>query len=114
MTWEEHEVLQVIRRLRRRDLGAWMEAGWVRPAESDRGRHFDETDIARLRLICDLRQTCGVPQDAVPMVLSLVDQVHGLRRHLRSVLEAIERQPEPTRRAILRSLRSGGDKPTDQ
>lgn len=109
MRLTEREVLRVVRRLQRRDLRAWLQAGWVRPTETDHEPVFDDVDVARLRLICDLRKEMAVPTDAVPMVLSLLDQLHGLRRELRSLALAIERQPQETRRAILRDLGSGFD-----
>lgn len=104
MRLSEREVLKTVRRLRRRDLQAWVRAGWVRPARAEDGGVFDETDIARLRLICDLRSEMAVPQDVVPLVLSLLDQVHGLRRELRQVIDAIEGEPQETRSSIRRRL----------
>lgn len=107
MRLNEREVLRVVRRLQRRDLRAWMQAGWVRPAQTDHEPIFDDVDVARLRLICDLRKEMALPNDAVPIVLSLLDQVHGLRRELRTLARAIERQPQARRRAILQELGSG-------
>jgi chaperone modulatory protein CbpM len=109
MRLNEREVLRVVRRLQRRELRAWMRAGWVRPVQTDHEPVFDDVDVARLRLICDLRKEMALPNDAVPMVLSLLDQVHGLRRELRTLARAIERQPHETRRAILQELGSGVD-----
>lgn len=106
MTLAEREVLRVVRRLHRRDIQAWTQAGWVRPKRTDQGPFFDDIDVARLRLICDLRKEMALPNDAVPMVLSLLDQIHGLRRELRSLAEAIERQPEDTRLSILKALQT--------
>lgn len=106
MRLTEREVLRVVRRLQRRDLRAWMKAGWVRPAQTNHEPIFDDVDVARLRLICDLRKEMAVSNDAVPMVLSLLDQVHGLRRELRTLAAAIERQPQAMRRAILQELGS--------
>ena len=36
----------------------------------------------------------NVNEDAVPVVLSLLDQIYGLRREMRAILEAICEQPE--------------------
>lgn len=104
MSLNERDVLKIVRRLRRRDLQAWIQAGWVRPAKNTGGPDFDDADVARLRLICDLRMEMAVPNDVVPLVLSLLDQVHGLRRELRHVATAIEKQPKATRESILRTM----------
>ena len=67
---------------------------------------FHEIDVARVRLIHDLRRDMDVGEDAVPLVLSLLDQVYELRSRLRSVLRAVEAQP---REAELPSGRRCGE-----
>ena len=68
MSYTEETVLTIIRRLNRRELRFWMREGWVRPAMSEAGPVFDEVDVARLRLLCDLRKEMALPTDAVPVV----------------------------------------------
>ncbi|MEL0020845.1 MAG: hypothetical protein VW709_13310 [Rickettsiales bacterium] len=46
-----------------------------------------------------------IGEEALPVVLSLLDQLHGARRELRSLADAIERQPEDIRRQVLASFR---------
>lgn len=86
------------------ELVVWVERGWVRPEQEDAGWLFHEIDIARVRLIHDLRRRMDVTEEAIPLVLSLMDQVYDLRAQLGAVLRAVERQPEPVRRAILAVL----------
>jgi chaperone modulatory protein CbpM len=47
----------------------------------------------------------SLPPDAVPVVLSLLDQLHGLRRDMHGLLRAVGRQPDSTRQAIAHALR---------
>ena len=68
------------------ELSGWIEQGWVRP-EADGA--LETIDIARIRLIYDLRRSLGIDQDAVPMILSLLDQVYDLRATLKAVSEGI-------------------------
>ena len=56
MSFTEQMVLTEIRRLTRRELRLWVHEGWVRPAMSETGPLFDDLDVARLRLLCDLRK----------------------------------------------------------
>jgi len=105
MSLTEQMVLTEIRRLTRRDLRLWMREGWVRPALSESGPVFDEIDVARLRLLCDLRQEMAVPQDAIPVVLTLIDRLHQTRRDLRMLMEALDDQPDDIRRAVGARLR---------
>jgi chaperone modulatory protein CbpM len=68
-------------------LDAWIEAGWLRPQGNRSSREFSDIDLARARLIGDLRRDLGVNDEAVPIVLNLIDQIHGLRRVVRELME---------------------------
>ena len=58
------EVVVLIGRVDRVELHRWIELGWVAPARRDGEREsepaFSEVDIARVRLICDLRHDLAV------------------------------------------------------
>lgn len=76
---------------------AWIEAGWLRPHDSRSDQEpseiessdidFSDIDLARARLIADLRGDLGINDEAVPVVLDLIDQIHGLRRLVRELLQ---------------------------
>lgn len=68
------------------ELTAWVERGWVRPETGEAGWEFLAIDVARARLIRDLRRRMEVAEDMLPLVLSLLDQVYTLRAQLRAVL----------------------------
>src|SRR3954453_5735917 len=87
-------------------LEAWIEAGWLAPRHTDDVHAFSDIDAARARLIRDLRHEMGVNDEGVSVVLDLVDQVHGLRRALRHVLQSLQAQPEETRRTIVAEIRA--------
>jgi chaperone modulatory protein CbpM len=86
------------------EVVAWVERGWVRPDGAGGTWTFTEIDIARIRLVRDLRQDLGVPDDTIPLVLSLMDQVYELRGALKAVRAAIEQQPDPVRTTMLATL----------
>jgi chaperone modulatory protein CbpM len=86
------------------ELTGWIERGWVRPESADNGWTFQEIDVARVRLIHDLRHRMALEEETIPLILSLLDQVYELRGQLRAVLRAVERQPEAVRQAILAAL----------
>ncbi len=65
------------------DLQRWIAEGHVRAERADQTLVFQEIDVERVRLILDLRETLAVNDDALPVVLSLLDQVYALRRQLR-------------------------------
>ena len=64
---------------------AWVEAGWLARPQSGEGR-LSEIDLARAQLIHDLQHHLGVNDEGVPIILDLLDQVHGLRRAMRELL----------------------------
>lgn len=105
------ELVVAIDELSAADLEAWVSSGWVVPAKRRRRLHFSAADCARVRLICDMRHHLMIDDEAMPIVLSLLDQVYGLRYRLGAVGAAIEAQPEPVRRAIARSLADARVKP---
>ena len=98
-------VVALFPNLRESELHAWVERGWVRPEGHDPDWVFQDIDVARVRLIRDFRQTMAVPEDTMPLVLSLLDQVYTLRGQMRAVARAVEGQPDDVRAAILAALR---------
>jgi chaperone modulatory protein CbpM len=86
------------------ELTAWIERGWVRPETEPSGPVFQDIDLARVRLIHDLRSVMLIEDETIPLILSLLDQVYDLRAGLRAVLRAVEAQPAPVREAILAAI----------
>jgi chaperone modulatory protein CbpM len=82
------------------ELTGWIERGWVQPEPGESGWVFQDIDIARVRLIHDLRRGMDVGEDTIPIVLSLLDQVYELRAQLKAVLRAVETQSPEVRTAI--------------
>ena len=88
------------------ELVTWVERGWVVPDAGEGGLEFHEIDVARVRLIHDLRRSMDVGEDAMPLVLSLLDQVYDLRCRLNSVLRALASQPGDVQKAVLEAVQS--------
>jgi chaperone modulatory protein CbpM len=86
-----------IHHLQRIELQAWIEQRWVRPRATPQGPVFDEADEARIGLIRELRQEFLVNDDALDVVLTLLDQLYATRRVLKRVEEAVAALPEPMR-----------------
>jgi chaperone modulatory protein CbpM len=84
----------------------WVEAGWVQPAGAAEAYQFADADVARVRLIVELKYELRIEDDTLPLVLSLLDQIYGLRRQLTSLAGAVRQQPEEVRRAIAGAIAS--------
>jgi len=100
-----HEFL-LAARLDATAVAAWVEAGWLIPRQDADAADFSEADLARARLIRDLQHDMGVNEEAVPIILDLIDQVHGLRQALREVAAAVVAQPDDARRRIIAEVRT--------
>jgi chaperone modulatory protein CbpM len=98
------EVLARFSRLDMHLLQRWIAAGWVRPRESGAGFVFDEVDVARTSLICDLSFDMELRDEELAVVLSLVDRLNSTRTIVRALASAIDRQPAHVRDAIRSEL----------
>lgn len=83
----------------------WVEAGWVQPAGTAEAYLFGDADVARVRLIGELKYELRIEEDTLPLVLSLLDQIYGLRRQLSSLAGAVSQQPEEVRAAIAAAMK---------
>jgi chaperone modulatory protein CbpM len=93
-------------RLHASALEAWVEAGWLMPRRDEDAVDFSDADLARARLIRDLQHDMGVNEEGIPIILDLIDQLHGLRQMLREVATAVCAQPEEMRQQIVAEIRS--------
>jgi chaperone modulatory protein CbpM len=66
-------------------LNAWIEAEWLLPLANGKAFQFSDADLARARLIQDLKMDFGVNDEGVAIILHLLDQLHGLRCLVRDI-----------------------------
>jgi chaperone modulatory protein CbpM len=88
MTMRLEAVIELVPGVAAPEVQDWVARGWVLPQGSPPDWTFAEIDVARVRLIRDLRHDLGVEEDTLPLVLSLLDQVYDLRRRLLAVAAA--------------------------
>lgn len=86
-------------------LAVWVEHDWVRPRREAGRPVFEEIDVARVRLIAELREL-EVGDAAIPVVLSLLDQLHQTRSQMRRLCAALEGAEDDTVRELLGRLGS--------
>ena len=66
-------------------VNAWIKAEWLLPLSGGTASQFSDADLARARLICDLKEDFGVNDEGISIILHLLDQLHGLRCLLRDI-----------------------------
>ena len=91
--------------LDRAEVEHWIAQDLVRPAGQGGAWLFRDIDVARLRLIQELRHELRLEDDALPVVLRLMDQLYDTRRQLRRLRDAVERgAPPDVRDGVLQVL----------
>lgn len=112
----EQELIRQVQGLTITELRFCVERGWIEPSAGATGAGYLEIDVARVRLIRELRHDLAIDDEAIPLLLSLMDRVHGLRRELRVVTEAVAELPEPMRERVALAVqrRLGGEDASDQ
>jgi chaperone modulatory protein CbpM len=104
------ELVRRVAGLERTELTRWIDNRWILPeAQGAGGRGgerwlFHEVDVARVELILEIRREFAIDDEAMELLLGLLDQVYGLRRQMRRLCDAIESQPVDIREAIRRAL----------
>jgi len=91
------------------ELTIWVERRWVLPGRSGAELFFSDADRARLRMIVEFRRDLAIDDEAMPVVLDLVDRLHATRVQLRRVLEAVADLPASERGRILGILQGEGE-----
>jgi len=98
------ELLARLRGLERRELVRWVENRWVLPEQHGETWVFHEVDVARVELIVEIRRDYAIDDEAMPVVLDLLDRLYATRVQLRGILQMIAELPEAARGAVILRL----------
>ncbi len=83
-------------------LTVWIERRWVCPPGGER---FRPVDLARIRLIAELRDELLIEDSALELVLPLLDQLHAERARLRRLAGVLAaRAPDELIEALCAAL----------
>jgi chaperone modulatory protein CbpM len=109
----ETELMAQFTVLRREVLLTWIEEGVIAPHRDDQGYLFDRIDESRIALCCDLHYRMGLDHMSLPFILSLVDQLHDARHHLRKLARAVAEQPDAVQQGITRWMSDAAEPERD-
>jgi len=104
----ESELIESVGHLEVAVLHRWIDLGWVLPHQDGESLRFDASDVARVRLICELHYELRIEEDSMSVVLSLMDQLYEVRCRLRALLSAVGAQPEDVRTRIAALVKAEG------
>ena len=102
----EREVVAAVATVTLRELRVWVARGWIAPAAGEEGPAFDDIDVARARMICELKDELDLDPESVPVILSLIDQLYGLRSELKALALAVDAEPHEVRQRIRAAYRA--------
>ena len=105
------DLLATIPSLQRSDLERWIRDELVAPQQDTGSLSFSDMECARVRLICTLTYELEIDSGALPVVLSLVDQLYDTRQRLLSLTRAVTLQDKMIQAAIIAAMSPGGDFP---
>jgi chaperone modulatory protein CbpM len=106
MMLSERDLLARVQRLTVTRLRVWVAQGWIKPADA-RAPNYSEADLARAALICNLEDELGFAEEDVPVLLNLIDQIHGLRAELKGLVDALEDLPPDVRATVRMRITRG-------
>lgn len=104
--YSEAEIVDAVARLTRPRLKSFVELEIVSPLHSDGRLVYRQIDLVRLELLCELSDDFELDDDALCMIISLIDQLHGARGELRTLLAAIVSEPDEVQSRIRAALLS--------
>lgn len=103
------DLVELCSSLTQRRLEQWIDHGWITPHTQTAEKAFTDLDRTRADLIGYLLDELEIQEDAMPVILSLLDQVYTLRSELRGLVTAVASQPPAIQYEITAALRGRGD-----
>ena len=89
----------------RGELIGWVEQRWIKPVRQGDDILFDEADAARARLIGELRGDLSIDDEAMPVVLGLLDQLYFARRTVAALWDALDEVAPEAKPALARRMK---------
>ena len=74
---------------------------WLRPVRHKADLYFEEIDIARIELVYHLTQNIQVNDHGMDVILSLLDQLYGMRAQMQTLTQAVARQSPQVQSEII-------------
>ena len=87
-----------------RELEHWIAESWVLPETGAAGYVFHEVDVARVQLIVEMKRDLALDEEAIPVVLRLLDQLYALRRRFKAITAALDTLPPELRAAVMAKI----------
>jgi chaperone modulatory protein CbpM len=103
----EADLIEAVAPLTRDRLLHYVHLHVVRPVQTAEGPRYREIDLRRITLLCELADDMEMHEDALVVVMHLLDQLHGSRGRLDAMMRALAQEDPEVRARIARRLAGG-------
>lgn len=98
------QVIEIITSLTAERLNHFEHLRIVTPVNTPDGPRYHMLDVRRITLLCELTDNFEVNEDALVIIMSLLDQLHGAHSKLDQVVQAIGAEPSEIKVRLSRRL----------
>ncbi|MGJ8586383.1 MAG: hypothetical protein ACSHXD_20015 [Marinosulfonomonas sp.] len=106
--YDFEEVINRVASLTAERLSHFEQLHIVTPITTPDGPRYRHLDVRRVTLLCELTDDFEVNEDALVIIMSLLDQLHGAHNKLEQLAQAIDEETSETRRRVTERLRATG------
>lgn len=103
------QVVEKIPSLTAERLSYFVSLQIVTPVSTPKGLQYKTLDVRRITLLCELTDDFEVNEDALIIIMSLLDQLHGAHRKLDQVVQAISAEASETKVRLSQRLHEAGE-----
>lgn len=82
----------------------------ITPVSTPEGPRYHTLDVRRITLLCELTDDFEVNEDALVIIMSLLDQLHGAQGRLDQMVQAIGAEPSEIKLRLSRRLHGAGER----
>lgn len=102
------QVIETVTSLTAERLSHFESLRIVTPVNTTDGPRYHTLDVRRITLLCELTDDFEFNEDALVIIMSLLDQLHGTHSKLEQVLQAISAEPSETKLRLSQRLHDIG------
>lgn len=106
--YDPEQVIKYVASLTAERLSHFERLRIVTPITTPDGPRYRHLDVRRVALLCELTDDFEVNEDALVIIMSLLDQLHGAHNKLEQVAKAIDEETSETKRRLSERLRAAG------
>lgn len=91
--YAREQVIETVTTLTAERLSHFERLHIVTPVHTPDGPRYHALDVSRITLLCELTDDFEVNEDALVIIMSLLDQLHGAHSKLEQIVQAICSEP---------------------